>query len=286
MSFFSPLRYPGGKNKLAKFIDKICVDNGATGHYIEPYAGGASVALHLLMTDRVQEITINDLDRAIYAFWLSAVYCADELCALIESTPITVEEWYKQKAVLTSKDSEEDFIKLGFATLFLNRTNYSGVLNGGMIGGKNQTGTYKLDCRFNKKEIVRKIRAIAEQKHRIHVTNLDAINLIKRVPVESDSIFYFDPPYYMKGPSLYMNHYLYHDHKAVSDAIRAIPTAKWVVSYDDTEEIHGLYEGLRHINYSFTHSAGKSRQGNEAIFFSDNISVDIGLHPVTLAYIQ
>ena len=286
MSFFSPLRYPGGKNKLAKFIDKICVDNGATGHYIEPYAGGASVALHLLMTDRVQEITINDLDRAIYAFWLSAVYCADELCALIESTPITVEEWYKQKAVLTSKDSEEDFIKLGFATLFLNRTNYSGVLNGGMIGGKNQTGTYKLVCRFNKKEIVRKIREIAELKHRIHVTNLDAINLIKRVPVESDSIFYFDPPYYMKGPSLYMNHYLYHDHKAVSDAIRAIPTAKWVVSYDDTEEIHGLYEGLRHINYSFTHSAGKSRQGNEAIFFSDNISVDIGLHPVTLAYIQ
>lgn len=155
-----------------------------------------------------------------------------------------------------------------------------------MIGGKNQTGTYKLDCRFNKKEIVKKIRAIAEQKHRIHVTNLDAINLIKRVPVESDSIFYFDPPYYMKGPSLYMNHYLYHDHKAVSDAIRAIPTAKWVVSYDDTEEIHGLYEGLRHINYSFTHSAGKSRQGNEAIFFSDNISVDTGLHPVTLAYIQ
>lgn len=286
MSFFSPLRYPGGKNKLAKFIDKICVDNGATGHYIEPYAGGASVALHLLMTDRVQEITINDLDRAIYAFWLSAVYCADELCALIESTPITVEEWYKQKAVLASKDSEEDVIKLGFATLFLNRTNYSGVLNGGMIGGKNQTGTYKLDCRFNKKEIVRKIRAIAEQKHRIHVTNLDAINLIKRVPVESDSIFYFDPPYYMKGPSLYMNHYLYHDHKAVSDAIRAIPTAKWVVSYDDTEEIHGLYEGLRHINYSFTHSASKSRQGNEAIFFSDNISVDTGLHPVTLAYIQ
>lgn len=286
MSFFSPLRYPGGKNKLAKFIDKICVDNEATGHYIEPYAGGASVALHLLLTNRVQEITINDLDRAIYAFWLSAVYCADELCALIESTPVTVEEWYKQKAILASKNTEENIIRLGFATLFLNRTNYSGVLNGGMIGGKSQTGSYKLDCRFNKKEIIKKIRAISEQKHRIHVTNLDAINLVKRVPVESDSIFYFDPPYYMKGPSLYMNHYLYHDHKAVSDAIRAIPTAKWVVSYDDTEEIHGLYEGLRHINYSFTHSAGKSRQGNEAIFFSDNISVDTDLHPVTLAYIQ
>ena len=277
------MRYPGGKNKLARFIDMICVENGTTGHYIEPYAGGASVALYLLMTNRVREITINDLDRAIYAFWLSVVHCTDELCELIETTPITVEEWYRQKAVLASKNSEKDIVKLGFATLFLNRTNYSGVLNGGMIGGKHQTGAYKLDCRFNKREIIKKIRAISEQKHRIHVTNLDAINLIKRVPVEFDSIFYFDPPYYIKGPSLYMNHYLYQDHKAVSDAIRAIPTAKWVVSYDDTDEIHELYSGLRHINYSFTHSAGRSRQGNEAIFFSDNISVNTSIHPVSLA---
>lgn len=282
MSFFSPLRYPGGKNKLAKFIDKLCVDNDTTGHYIEPYAGGASVALHLLMTDRVREITINDLDRAIYAFWLSAIHCTDDLCELIESTPITVEEWHKQKIILSGKATETDVLKLGFATLFLNRTNYSGVLNAGMIGGKNQTGDYKLDCRFNKKEIIRKIRAIAEQKHRIHVTNLDAINLIKQVPLESDSIFYFDPPYYMKGPSLYMNHYKYDDHKAVSDAIRAIPDAKWVVSYDDTQEIHTLYDGLRFINYSFTHSAGRSRQGNEAIFLSDNMDIDMQLHPVTL----
>lgn len=270
---------------MAKFIDKICVENNTLGHYIEPYAGGASVALHLLMTDRVREITINDLDRAIYAFWLSAVYLTDELCDMIESTPITVEEWTTQKKILSNKENETNILSLGFATLFLNRTNYSGVLNAGMIGGKNQSGEYKLDCRFNKKEIIKKLRAIAEHRDRIHVTNFDALTLIEQVPKNSSSIFYFDPPYYMKGPSLYMNHYAFADHKAVSDAIKSISSAKWVVSYDDTFEIHSLYEGLRFINYSFTHSAGRSRQGNEAIFFSDNLQIDTKLHPVSLTSI-
>lgn len=282
MSFFSPLRYPGGKNKLAKFIEKLCVDNGTTGHYIEPYAGGASVALHLLMTGRVREITINDLDKAIYAFWFSVINHTDELCLLIENTPITTDEWEKQKKVLSNKNNHINVLELGFATLFLNRTNYSGVLNAGMIGGRSQTGNYKLDCRFNKKEIIKKIRAIAEYRNNIHVTNLDAISLIDRVRVDDNTIFYFDPPYYIKGPSLYMNHYKHDDHKAVSDAIKSIPNAKWVVSYDDTEEIHELYAGQRYINYSFTHSAGRSRQGNEAVFFSDNIDVDMNLHPVSL----
>lgn len=286
MSFFSPLRYPGGKNKLSKFIDKLCVDNGTTGHYVEPYAGGASVALHLLMTGRVREITINDLDRAIYAFWFSVVNNTDELCKLIEGTPITTTEWEKQKQILSNKSGESDVVLLGFATLFLNRTNFSGVLNGGMIGGKNQTGNYKLDCRFNKTEIIRKIRAIAEYRDYIHVTNLDAITLVDRVSADSNTIFYFDPPYYMKGPSLYMNHYRHDDHKAVSEAIKSIPNAKWVVSYDDTEEIHELYAGQRFINYSFTHSAGRSRQGNEAVFFSDNLNIDLNLHPVSLTPIS
>jgi len=283
MSFFSPLRYPGGKNRVAGFIDQLCTINNINGHYIEPYAGGASVALHLLLTDRVREITINDLDRALYAFWLSVVTSTDELCNLIDKTPITPEEWLKQKNILLAKQTEPDIVKLGFATLFLNKTNYSGVLRGGMIGGKAQTGTYKIDCRFNKSETIRKIRAIAEQKDRIHVTNFDAVDLIKHVPYTENSIFYFDPPYYNKGPYLYMNHYNTDDHAAVSEAIKAISGAKWVVSYDDTEEIHKLYDGLRFINYSFAHTAGRSRQGKEVVFFSDSLVVDTNIHPVTLA---
>ena len=56
--FYSPLRYPGGKNKLAKFIAKICVDNDINGHYIEPYAGGASVSLYLLIEGKVKKLRL------------------------------------------------------------------------------------------------------------------------------------------------------------------------------------------------------------------------------------
>lgn len=282
MSFYSPLRYPGGKNKLSKFIDKVCVDNGISGHYIEPYAGGASVALYLLMTGRVREITINDLDRAIYSFWFAVLHYTDELCGLIEATAITPLEWESQKLILANKDSELDVLKLAFATLFLNRTNFSGILNAGMIGGRSQSGKYKLDCRFNKQDIIKKIRAIADKSDFIHVTNLDAVDLIDQLAFDDNTILYFDPPYYLKGPSLYMNHYKYDDHKAVSDAIKSIESAKWIVSYDNTDEIQGLYDGLRSTNYSFNHSAGHARQGNETIFFSDNLHIDIAVHPITL----
>ncbi len=283
MSFFSPLRYPGGKNRLSRFIDSICVDNNISGHYIEPYAGGASVALYLLLTNRVKEITINDLDRALYSFWFTAIHHTDALCRLVEAAPITPTEWKKQKMILANKDSEADVVRLGFATLFLNRTNFSGVLNGGMIGGKNQTGEYKIDCRFNKADIIAKIQTIAAQQSRIHVTNLDAVELIKQISFDKNTIFYFDPPYYFKGPSLYMNHYNYHDHKEVSEAIKSISDAKWIVSYDNTDEIQDLYSKHQKINYSFNHSASHSRQGRETIFFSHDLIVNLNTHPVTLA---
>lgn len=282
MSFFSPLRYPGGKNKISKFIDKICQDNNINGHYIEPYAGGASVALFLLITGRVREITINDLDRAIYAFWFSVVNYSDELCNLVKSVNITTQEWSRQKYILDHKKEEKDIIKLAFATLFLNRTNFSGILNAGMIGGEKQSGKYKIDCRFNKQDIIMKIRAIAERGDFIHITNLDAIDLIDRTSVNNNTIFYFDPPYYLKGPLLYMNYYKYNDHKSVSNAIKSIKNAKWIVSYDNTDEIQNLYHEYRSINYSFSHSAGRTRKGNETIFFSNNLMVDTSINPVTL----
>lgn len=36
---YSPLRYPGGKNKLSAFIAQICIENDINGHYVEPYSG-------------------------------------------------------------------------------------------------------------------------------------------------------------------------------------------------------------------------------------------------------
>jgi len=182
--FYSPLRYPGGKNRLSKFISKICIDNDIKGHYVEPFAGGASVALYLLIEKKVEKITINDLDKSIYAFWYSVLNNTIKLCKLIEKTPITIEEWKKQKKIQKNK-SKSSLLKLGFSTLFLNRTNFSGIITGGPLGGIKQNGDYKLNCRFNKIEIINRIKKIAQKKDKIILHNLDALNLIDEIKKES-----------------------------------------------------------------------------------------------------
>ena len=275
MIFYSPLRYPGGKNKLAKFIARICERNNINGHYIEPYAGGASVALYLLLEGCVSEITINDKNRAIYAFWYSMVHKPEELIKLIRTTRVNISTWKKQQAILRNKE-REPLLRLGFATFFLNRTNVSGILNGGPIGNINQTGFYKLNCRFNKKVLIERIRRIASHKNRIHVECMDAIDLVKKIQKEaksSNSIFYFDPPYYLKGESLYMNHYEKDDHIAVGEVIKNIKSVQWIVSYDDHPEIRKIYSNFRPKTHQLMHSACGPRIGKEIIFFSRKLLI-------------
>lgn len=287
--FYSPLRYPGGKNKLAKFIAKICADNQINGHYIEPYAGGASVALYLLLENKVAEITINDFDRSIYAFWHSVLKNTKTLCEMIENTEINIENWQRAKSIQKNKQKAK-LLDLGFSTLFLNRTNVSGILNGGLIGGKNQTGKYKMDCRFNKTELIKRIKTIAKQKKRVHLYNLDAVELIKKIQKESQqsktkTILYFDPPYYLKGQSLYINYYKHEDHQEVSKAIQDIKNVHWIVSYDNTAAIKLIYKWVKpkkQIEYSLLHSALSAREGKEILFFSKNLNVPQNISPTTV----
>ncbi|WP_428738238.1 DNA adenine methylase [Sulfurimonas sp.] len=271
--FYSPLRYPGGKHKLSAFIARICIDNDINGHYVEPYSGGASVALFLLLEGFVNKITINDRDRSIYAFWYSVLNRTNQLCELIEKTDITVEEWRIQKEIQKRKKTA-DLLELGFSTLFLNRTNRSGIINAGVIGGLKQDGQYLMDCRFNKIELIKRIKKIATRKQDIRLYKKDAIKLIEKIEKESQSsnvIFYFDPPYFLKANTLYMNHYKESDHQKVSKKIQQIKSIKWVVSYDNVEEIKTLYCNYEKKEYSFKHTAYKSREGQEVLFFSPEL---------------
>jgi len=275
MKFYSPLRYPGGKNKLSKFVAKVCEKNDINGHYIEPYAGGASVALYLLINGYVREVTINDLDYAIYAFWHSILNETDRFCDKIRKTNITVDNWKKFKEIHDDKNKETLF-ELGFATFFLNRTNYSGVINGGIIGGFEQGGNYKIDCRFNKEKLINRIRLISKYKNSINLCNLDALELIDKIQSDNEgknTIFYFDPPYYLKGPSLYMNHYEHSDHEEVSKKIQKIKNIRWIVSYDDTREIRNLYSKSNNKKYILSHTAYKVRVGKEILFSSTNLTM-------------
>ena len=273
---YSPLRYPGGKAPFAPFIANLMEANGVSGgHYLEPYAGGAGVALDLLFQGHASHIHINDADPAVYAFWLSVTKHADELLFLLESTPITMDEWFKWRLVLR-EDCQASAVEKGFATLFMNRTNRSGILKAGVIGGKNQAGAYKLDARFKKEIIAQRIAAIAERATDITVYNEDSLLLLKRCKVflPKAALIYLDPPYYLKGKGLYRNYYEHDDHLEIAKTLKAKGFNRpWVVSYDNTVEIREMYQLVNSKTYGLNYTAQRRYVGDEIMFFSPELVV-------------
>lgn len=273
--FKTPLRYPGGKGKLTEYIRSIIELNSLSDcHYAEVYAGGAGVGVSLLMLEYASKIHLNDINPSIYAFWQSVLEMPDELCSLISKTDVTVEEWRKQKNVQTDNHNY-NFLELGFSTFFLNRTNRSGIIKGGVIGGKAQEGKWKLDVRFNKAELISRIQKIATYSDRIHLTKLDAIDFINnQLPLLPTKTFvYLDPPYYIKGEGLYENHYKHDDHELVSKAIASIHNKNWIVSYDNVPAISKLYEQFKQKTYGLKYSAQSKYTGSEVMIYSPNLFI-------------
>lgn len=272
--FVSPLRYPGGKLKVVNYIKRLMEENDLCGGtYIEPYAGGANVALSLLLSKYVKRIKINDIDRSIYAFWYSVLMETENLCRMIQDIDVTMEVWERQHEVQKHK-CEADLLELGFSTFFLNRTNRSGILNGGVIGGKAQLGKYKIDARYNKKDLIERIEIIAAHGSRIELTSMDAVALIKRYKSQpaAKTLCYLDPPYYVKGKDLYLNYYNDDDHRKIAEAIMKYK-GKWIISYDAVDFIKKLYEDYKQTEYYLSYSAGNPSKGRELMIFSDGLII-------------
>ena len=266
----SPLRYPGGKHRLAGFIQLAIQNlNMPDCTYVEPFAGGAGVALSLLLDGTVNRIVINDYDKAIYSFWRAVRQEPTSLIDLIQNTPVTIDEWHRQKEIyLTSTAYSLD---LAFATLFLNRTNRSGILNAGPIGGYAQDGEWKLDVRFDKEAIIAKIELIAKERERITVYNKDIISLLRNyVPLLGDNLFfYFDPTYYNKGQKLYKNFFTPQDHKRICDVITNEIASPWIITYDDVSQIAKMYSDYEMRHFDLTYSAANKGTASELMIFSD-----------------
>ncbi len=271
MERYSPLRYPGGKAKVAPFLKSYVEHNNLRGGvYVEPYVGGGAVALSLLLDGFVREIHINDKDRSIYAFWYSVLNQNTELCHLIERTPVNMEVWYVQREVQRRKH-DADLLELGFSTFFLNRTNRSGILSGGVIGGLNQAGTYKIDARYNKQDLIARIKAIGNVADKIHLYNSDAIELLSELSTTltpNDTLLYLDPPYFVKGQGLYLNHYSKSDHSIIAHYIANLNTFHWLISYDKVPFIEELYKDYRKVSFELIYSARNSGNGQEIMIFS------------------
>ncbi|MCC4799064.1 DNA methyltransferase [Enterovibrio norvegicus] len=268
--FYSPLRYPGGKSKLTAYvIETIKLNDLEGGTYVEPFAGGCAIAWYLLLEGHVEKVWINDLDNAIHSFWYSVLHKTDELCDLIMNTDVSIDEWLRQRRIYAE---ETDVLKLGFATFFLNRTNRSGILKAGVIGGLEQKGNYLLDCRYQKDSLIEKIRVISARRNDIHLTNLDATHFIDEYlkDIDDKCLVNIDPPYYVKGKGLYQNFYEHDDHYRLYESVKRIKHP-WIVTYDDTPEICGIYSEFEPQSFGLTYTAQTKRKGSELIVHSENL---------------
>ena len=268
----SPLRYPGGKYKLYNYIAELVRVNDCTT-YIEPFCGGAAVAIELLLNGVVNKIIINDYDYTIYCFWYSILYETEAFIELIQNVDVSLQEWHVQKYIRNSID-DYGMLEIGFSTFFLNRTNRSGIIDkAGPIGGFNQTGNYTIDCRFNKERLITEIRRIAEQREHIKLYNMEALNFIEEVVLHTKKSFvFFDPPYYGRGPELYTNFYAHGDHLNLSKAILTkLRNRKWVVTYDNVNAIKSMYRKVRSIEISLQYTLQEKRKSSEVMFFSRTV---------------
>jgi len=270
----SPLRYPGGKGALYSRLRKVVRDNGLAGcTYVEPYAGGAGAGLGLLVTGQVDRVVINDLDPAIHAFWSSLIADPDAMIARIKTVPLTVKEWRRQKEIYSLPGN--DLSPLGFATFYLNRTNRSGVLNGGPIGGLDQTGNYLIDARFNRDELAERVRTLGLFKDQIEVTCADGRAVVRKYAAKADTFVYADPPYFEKAGSLYMNYFKAEDHENLAKDLNAKAHGRWLLTYDAVPQVEALYADRRIRRFGLNYSAHRVTKATEVAVLSDSL-IDIG----------
>lgn len=270
--FYSPLRYPGGKASLSNFLfDTIDYNQIVNCTYVEPYAGGAGAALSLLFLEKVDQIIINDLDNSIYSFWKATLDYTESFIEKIINVAVTIEEWHQQKYIYKDKCSSE--FDRGFATFFLNRTNRSGIIGGGPIGGKEQKGKWKINARFDKDKMIDRIRKISLYRSRIKILNMDGIELMKQIFNMENIFVYIDPPYYEKGSSLYLNHYCDSNHIELANFLNDNKDVSWLLTYDNVPEINALYPDRTVIEFDLHYHINKPKKSKEILIKSDRIAI-------------
>ena len=249
--FYSPLRYPGGKGKLEPFMELLIRQTGHLGGtYVEPFAGGAGIALELLEKGIVSDIVINDLDKGIYSFWRAILTETDRFINNIRNVELSIDEWNRQREIID--DCSRYSYELGF-----------------VIGGIEQAGNWRMDARFNREALIERIVKIASRKNHIHLYNKDVNSFIQNYlpKYQQNAFVYFDPPYFDKGKQLYLNFFSYDDHVRIERMINNQVNCDWVITYDDVQEIADIYQNHILKRFDLNYSAAVKRKASEIIIF-------------------
>ena len=272
----SPLRYPGGKGSLTPVIEAILYANRLQGGtYVEPFAGGAAVALGLLIGEHVDQIVINDFDPRVHAFWSSILWQNTRFQAMLKNTPLTIEEWEQQRAIYLHP-TKYSGLKIGFAAFYLNRCNRSGIMvNGGPIGGRHQSGKWKMDARFNRDGLAESVERIHEKRDQIRIAGLDCIELLDQLEQDyagKHILVYLDPPYFRQGPRLYFSSFDCEAHAKLAERMKSF-TLPWVITYDNVPEIRPLYQWANVRPFGLRYSAYEQRTGGELLIWPDSVDM-------------
>lgn len=272
MRYISPLRYPGGKARLAPYIAQLIArQRPRPKAYAEAFAGGAGAALRLLVDNKVDHIYINDLDPGISALWRCIFEHTEEFASAIETEEVSIDAWHHHSEIYRNPAGKSD-IELGFSTFFLNRCNRSGILRARPIGGLDQTGKWKIDARFNRENLIGRIRHLGTYSSRVTLSEMDARHFISSLEPQSDDVLlYVDPPYLVQGDRLYMDSLADADHQELATLLRQTPL-RWLLTYDADKRItEKLYKGFRCVEFNILHTAQIQRTGVEYAIFGHRL---------------
>ncbi|MBH8602055.1 DNA adenine methylase [Thermoactinomyces sp. CICC 23799] len=227
----SPLRFPGSKSKvLNRFYPYFYIPHI---EYREPFFGGGAI---FFGKPKAKINWINDKDYSVYAFFKIVRDYPDDICKFVLSIKPSIEIW---KEIRSIKPQNE--LEVAYKFLFLNRTNYSGIITANPIGGIKQKSNWKIDCRWNPEMLCKRIKECSSKLQNVKITCLDFEELI--LAPGKDVFLVLDPPYYKKGHELYPVSMSHEEHVKLARLLKKTQH-NFLLTIDDCEEVKEIYQSV------------------------------------------
>jgi len=254
----SPFRYPGGKTWLVPYIRQWLRSLSRPDIFIEPFGGGAIAGLTAAFEDLADHVIIAEIDEYVAAVWHTILSGQSEwLAQKILTFDLTLRN---VKIALARANRKNITLKeKAFLTILRNRVQRGGIMAPGAGLVKNGENNRGIGSRWYPETLARRIRDIAQMRHKITFFYGDGLLLLQQFGTERKAAFFLDPPYTKAAKRLYNNWEF--DHRALFETIRH-QRAPFLISYDNTPEISRLADEYgydkRCVRMKNTHHARKT----------------------------